>query len=117
MLPAPLLFEGGGLRWRPGERAWLTPGGEVAAQYRQMEDRGWRHSALLVEEGWLRSRLEQGGWALVVGWLGEKQLFDRDLMAGGLIGSWTEINGIASLAGRGWRFGDRRLAVVDRRGG
>jgi hypothetical protein len=117
MLPAPQLFDAGDLSWEPGQRLWHGPSGELVAQYRQAEEKGLRHSALLVRESWLRRQLQQAGCSLVVGWLGEKQLFDRDLLVGGLIGSWTEINGIALLSGRSWKFGNRRLNVVDRREG
>jgi hypothetical protein len=116
MLPAPLLFDGGSLTWDAGNRAWRSLEGEIVAQYREADELGQRHSVLLVREKWLHSQLDQGGWELVVGWLGEKQLFDRDLVAGGLVGSWTEINGVASLGDEAWQFGDRRLDVVDRRG-
>jgi len=116
MLPAPLLFDGGSLTWDAGDRTWRSPEGVIVAQYRQTDELGQRHSALLVNEKWLRSQLDQGDWDLVVGWLGEKQLFDRDFAAGGLVGSWTEINGVASLGHEAWHFGNRRLDVVDRRG-
>jgi hypothetical protein len=58
-----------------------------------------------VKERWLAAQLEAGDWSLVVGRLGEKQLFTSGF-ASDLIGSWTVVNGVASFDGKRWRFRD-----------
>ena len=66
------------------------------------------NKALLVREDWLKRTLQKTDLRMVFGWLGEKQLI------GGpdyLVGDWTQIDAIASLAGNRWFFGDRRLKV------
>jgi len=102
-LPSELLFDSGGLRWRPHSREWETQDRHVVAQYRESPG----HSALLVDETWLAGILREKGWALVLGWLGEKHL-----IGGGwsprLVGGWTEINGTASFADGKWRDGEQR---------
>ena len=102
-LPSDLLFGEGRLRWRPHTQEWETHDQQVVAQYRETSG----HSALLVDETWLAGILQEKGWALVLGWLGEKQL-----VGGGwsprLVGGWTEINGTASFASRQWHFGEQR---------
>jgi hypothetical protein len=111
-MPAPLLFDQGGLTWRPGTRDWYDASGKAVARYVTIED---THSALLVDERWLRSLLRANGCALVVGWLGEKQLFDTDTNYG-LVGDWIEMNGIAQLTASGWTLQPARLKVTDHRG-
>jgi hypothetical protein len=108
MLPAPLLFDAGGLRWKPGTREWYGPTGMLIAQYHETQRD--RHSALLVRESWLKRVLKQNGWSLVVGWLGEKQLFEAG-WHGGLVGKWSEINGVGLLADSKWIFGNRRIEL------
>jgi hypothetical protein len=101
-----LLFDIGGLRWRPHSRVWETKDGHVVAQY--CESPG--HSALLVDETWLTGILQEKGWGLILGWLGEKQF-----VGGGwsprLIGGWTEINATANWANRKWSFGQQRREI------
>ena len=108
MVPSAALFEAGGLIWVPGTRDWTDPSGELVAQYR--ESAGDRRSALLVRGNWLAGVLKEQGWSLIVGWLGEKQLFGAR-PSGGLLGGWTEINGVALFDRGKWTFGDRRLDV------
>jgi hypothetical protein len=110
-LPSELLFDLGGLRWRPHTREWETEDRRAVAQYRE----SLGHSALLVDETWLADILRAKGWGLILGWLGEKQL-----IGGGwsprLVGGWTQINGTASLLNGKWKFGPRRVehnSVVD----
>ena len=102
-LPSELLFDVGGLRWRPHSREWEAKDRQVVAQYRKSS----AHSALLVDETWLVGILQEKDWGLMLGWLGEKQF-----IGGGwsprLIGGWTEINGTASFADGKWRFGEQR---------
>jgi hypothetical protein len=105
-IPSRKLFEGGELEWRPGRQRWLDPSGKAVAEYN--ESAGERHSALLVREDWLSDQLQAGGWALVVGWLGEKQLFANGFHPE-LLGSWTEINGTASFDGKKWSYGKPRF--------
>ncbi|HEX5929530.1 MAG TPA: hypothetical protein VFY48_09060 [Solirubrobacterales bacterium] len=102
-VPAPELFDVGHLSWKPTTREWLDPAGQLVAQFR--ESHGERHSALVVKEQWLAAQLEAGGWSLVVGRLGEKQLFTSGFHSD-LIASWTVINGVASFDGKRWRFRD-----------
>jgi hypothetical protein len=104
--PSRKLFEGGGLEWHPGRQRWFDASGTAVAEYN--ESAGERHSALLVREDWLAAQLEAGNWALVVGWLGEKQLFTNSVHPD-LIGSWTEINGTASFDGKRWVYGRPRF--------
>jgi hypothetical protein len=85
--PAPLLFERGKLTWRPNTRSWNTAKNGVVAEHHE----GAGHNALLVRESWLKSTLADGGWGLIVGWLGEKQL-----VGGGLRGSFKMTVGVAS---------------------
>ena len=103
-VPAPILFEAETLRWVPGTRQWYRPDGKVVAQYRE----GSGHSALLVREEWLKQVLQKTGNAIVFGWLGEKQLIETGSRPG-IVGDWTQIDAIASLAGSQWEFGERRL--------
>ena len=102
--PAPILFKEGKLIWVPGSREWRTPNGVSVAQY--FEEGG--HMALLVREDWLKQTLRKTGHSMVFVWLGEKQLIGESphYDSGG---SWTEIDGIASLVGGRWKFGKRRL--------
>ena len=106
-LPVRTLFDAGRLRWQPGSRKWLDEDGNLAAQFVRTVGPN-SHSALMVPEKWLAEALDACDCSLVVGWLGEKQLF-----GGGwnphLRGDWTEINGVATFAGSRWRFGERRL--------
>ena len=103
-VPAPILFEAETLNWNPGTRQWCRPDGKVVAQYRE----GSGHSALLVREEWLKRILRKTGNAIVFGWLGEKRLIGTGFHRG-IVGDWTQINAIASLAGAQWAFGERRL--------
>lgn len=107
--PSPILCDQGKLRWRPGTREWLTPDGTTVAQHCEME----LHMALLVRESWLKKTIQLTGHSIVFGWLGEKKLLEAGISTG-LVGDWTEINGIASLVDNQWdickpRF-DRRSA-------
>ena len=105
--PIPTLFHAGCLVWRPGSRAWRDPSGVTVAQFVE----GNRQSVLLVREDWLRQTLRKLNLAIVFGWLGEKQLLGigAAYLDVEIVGSWTEINAIASLEGRRWKFGRRRL--------
>ena len=71
VMPAPLLFEAGSLRWRPGTTGWVDGEDLVVARHLRSQS----HSALAVDENWLTGVLGANGWSLIVGWLGEKQLF------------------------------------------
>ena len=108
-LPAPVLFREGKLSWIPGAREWRTPNGVPAAQYRG----GKGHSALLVREDWLKGTLRNSGYSIVFGWLGEKSL-SEPWPYFELLGDWTQIDAIASLANRKWAFGERRLKRCSR---
>lgn len=108
VVPSEALFEAGGLTWTPGLRQWTDSSGATAAEYRESE--GDRRSALLVRSDWLAGVLKEQGWTLVVGWLGEKQLFGAGLR-GGLLGGWSEINGVAMFDRGRWTYGDRRIEV------
>jgi hypothetical protein len=83
-------------------RDWIDAEGNVVAQYRESE--ADRHSALLVQASWLAKVLRKQSWSLVIGWLGEKQLFGGGRLSPSLIGAWTEMNGVASFDGAKWRF-------------
>jgi hypothetical protein len=109
-LPAPLLFHQGSLSWRPGTRSWTSGQTGLVAEYRQ----GGGHSMLHVRESWLKPTLAAGGWGLVVGWLGEKQLISGG-WSPGLIGSWTELNGVASFGPDGWQIASETSQVVTQR--
>lgn len=100
VVPAPLLFERGGLSWRPGTTEWMTQEGTVVAGHR----RSGSHSNLLVDESWLTAVLTESGWSLIVGLLGEKQLFSGGRFSPELVGSWTEMNGVAVLDEGHWTF-------------
>lgn len=113
-LPSRKLFELEGLEWRPGGGEWLTPSGIVAAQYKESAEE--RHSALLVREAWLADQLNEEDWSLVVGWLGEKQLFTSGFSPD-LIGSWTEINATAAFDGKKWMYRPPRFDVRKPPGG
>ena len=106
-MPNRILFEAGKLDWVPGTRTWHGPDGAPAARYFHRDG----HGALLVRESWLKRTLRKCGYSMVFGWLGEKRLVETGSWR--LVGDWTEINAVASLAGRRWTFGRRRL---DRRG-
>ena len=102
--PAPVLFGSGQLHWVPCTREWRLPSGETAARYLE----GDGHMALLVREDWLRRTLRNTGHSVVFGWLGEKRLVGASPHYD-LVGGWTEIDAIASLADGRWTFGERRL--------
>lgn len=108
MVPSKELFDAGGLGWVPGTREWIDATGKVAVQY--VESAGDRRSALLVRGDWLASVLEDRDWSLVIGWLGEKQLFGAGDHTD-LLGGWSEINGVATLDRSDWTFGDRRIEI------
>ena len=105
--PAHILSQAGCLAWKPGTREWCDSSGAPVAQF--VEANG--QSVLLVREDWLRRTLRKVNLAMVVGWLGEKRLYDTGAAYGEVevVGSWTEINAIASFEGQRWRFGQRRL--------
>ena len=103
-VPAPILFEAGKLAWVPGTREWKTLAGVSVARYFEEGD----SSAILVREDWLKRTLRETGHSMLFGWLGEKQLIG-EIRHYGVVGDWTEINGIASLGGGSWKFGKRRL--------
>ena len=103
-IPALILFKEGKLTWVPGTREWQTCDDVPVAQYLE----GGGHTALLVCEDWLKRTLRKTGYSMIFGWRGEKQLIGKSphFDSGG---SWTEIDGIASLVGGRWTFGKRRL--------
>ena len=108
MVPAEELFQAGGLQWTPGSRAWTDATGNTVAQHRESE--GERRSVLVVRADWLGQVLTDRDWSLVLGWLGEKQLIGTGFH-GGLLGGWSEINGVAMFHRGQWTFGPRRIAV------
>lgn len=110
-LPGKLLFDLQQLEWVPGTRTWRDPKGVVVAQHRS---RSGERNALMVRESWLKDALKQGGWGLVVGWLGEKMLLPGGLSPG-LIGKWTEMNGVASFDKRGFKIAAETVRQVSQR--
>ena len=103
-MPDRILFEAGELTWMPGSREWRAPNGTTVAQYR---DRN-RHHVLLVREDWLKRTLQECGYSMLFGWFGEKQLLPGGFELG-VVGGWTQIDGVASLSEGEWAFGRRRL--------
>jgi len=110
-LPARLLFDLQQLEWISGTRTWRDRKGVVVAQHRS---RSGEHNALLVRESWLKASLDSGGWGLVIGWLGEKMLLSGGLSSG-LIGRWTEMNGVGCFDQRGFQIVDTSLKLVSQR--
>jgi hypothetical protein len=108
MSPAAELFEAGELQWQIGTREWIDSAGVVVAQYRETSIN--RRSVLLVRQDWLLPILRSRKWSLVVGWLGEKQLFGAGFSSG-LVGGWSEMNGVAVLHRGNWVFAPRRIQV------
>ncbi len=106
-VPAPILYEKGKLAWVPGTREWKTSAGVSVARHFEEGD----SSALLVREDWLKRTLRETGYWMVFGLVGEKKLI------GGpdyVVGDWTEIDGVASLAGNRWTLGRRKLKRCSR---
>lgn len=99
--PALVLFDVGTLTWLPGTREWRDSGGMSVAQF--IKTKG--HRVLLVREDWLQQALRKAGLAMVFRWIGEKRLFEDT----NIVGSWLEINAVASLEGQRWTFGERQL--------
>ena len=99
--PALVLFKAGTLTWLPGTREWRDPAGTSVAQF--IETGG--HRALLVREDWLQQTLRKAGLAMVFRWIGEKHLYEDNKT----LGSWLEINAVASLQGTKWAFEERQL--------
>lgn len=99
--PALVLFDVGTLTWLPGTREWRDSGGMSVAQF--IKTKG--HCVLLVREDWLQQTLRKAGLAMVFRWIGEKRLFEKT----NIVGSWLEINVVASLEGQRWTFGERQL--------
>ena len=64
-----------------------------------------------MRETWLKATLAAGGWGLVVGWLGEKQLISSG-WSPELIGGWTELNGVASFGPDGWNIASETASLV-----
>ena len=110
-LPTGMLFNLAELEWVPGTRSWRNRSGTTVAQY---VSRQGEHSALLVRESWLKTTLKKGGWGLAIGWLGEKMLFSPGWMSG-LIGEWTEMNGVASFGENGFRIAGTTTKQVSQR--
>ena len=102
--PSLILFKRGKLAWVPGAREWRAPNGLSVARY---FERG-AHMSLLVREDWLKRTLRKTSYSMVFGWLGEKRLL-APYPGRRPVGDWTDINGVASLAGNQWKFGERRL--------
>lgn len=107
--PAPILFKAGTLTWLPGTREWQNSAGTSVAQFIDTGIGG--HRVLLVREDWLKRTLRQAGLAMVFRWSGEKILRekDQDSPQTKTVGSWLEINAVASLEGQRWTFGERQL--------
>ena len=105
--PAFVLFRAGHLVWKPSTREWRDLSGATVAQF--MEGNG--QSVLLAREDWLRRTLREVKLDIVFGWLGEKRLLGKRTPSSQIetLGNWTEINATASLKGRRWTFGQRRL--------
>lgn len=99
--PSLVLFDVGTLTWLPGTREWRDSGGMSVAQF--IKTKG--HRVLLVREEWLQQTLSKAGLAMVFRWIGEKRLFEDT----NIVGSWLEINAVASLEGQRWAFGERQL--------
>jgi hypothetical protein len=105
--PTRPLFEAGELRWVPGTRTWTDGDGRVVAQYRATD----AHAALLAEEGWLAGVLDRQDWAVVLGVVGERELFEAG-WHGGHVGGWTTLNAVSGFgADRGLRVGNLRREV------
>ena len=105
--PSPILFNEGKLLWVPGTREWRKSDGVSVVRYFEEGS----NSAVLVREDWLKRTLRKAGHSMVFGWLGEKQLI------GGpdyVVGDWTQIDAIASLAVKRWDFCERRLKRCSR---
>ena len=101
--PAPKLFEGGGLEWIPGTRAWRSRDGSVAARCSTHAG----HSSLLVRESWLQGVLSRIGYSLVFGLAGDWRLLKRtEHMGFDEIGVSRYLSGVASLHGERWEIGD-----------
>jgi len=100
VMPSPLLFEAGSLRWVPGTTSWVDSEGTLAAAHHSCGP----HSNLLVDKEWLARVLDANGWSLIVGWLGEKQLFTSNHFSPELVGTWTEFNGVAVFEDGDWTF-------------
>lgn len=103
LTPGRDLFEAGRLRWRPATRCWEDRLGSVVVQHVATEG----HEMLLADTAWLHRVLEQEGWELVLGLLGERQLFRTGLRSE-LVRGWTELNGAATYEGGAWRIGSVR---------
>lgn len=110
-LPTGLLFDLAELEWVPGTRSWRNRSDMTVAQYRSREA---EHSALLVRESWLKPTLKKGGWGLAIGWLGEKMLFAPGWTSG-LVGEWTEMNGVASFGEDGFKIAAETTKQVSQR--
>jgi hypothetical protein len=99
-LPSALLFKGAELRWTGNATHWIDPNDETVAMFRSSAS----HSALLVQEAWLAEILAANGWSMIFALLGEKQMFTNSWMSPDIVGSWTEMNAVASLDEGVWTF-------------
>jgi hypothetical protein len=108
-MPSLELFEAGSLRWRPDARKWTTPAGMVVAQYMEAKDR----SSLLVDPSWLAGVLDERGWSIVLGVIGEREFYEAG-WHGGHVGGWTVLNSVNAFHAGKLRVGklrrDRELA-------
>lgn len=105
-MPGRGLFDAGGLQWEPASRAWRDSSATIVARY--MEAKGDGHGVLLVREQWLDKLLRKQGWALVLGWLGEKQILGTSVDYSSY-GGFSVINGVASFRRGHWTLGHTRV--------
>jgi hypothetical protein len=112
-MPTRALYDAGGLEWVIGARQWTDAQGEVVAQFCESTRRA---SALLVRRDWLERTLDNAGWSLVLGRLGEKQIIDGGFAPRIADRTWTEIDGLISFHAGQWRFADDRFAIKHHRG-
>ena len=103
--------------WKAG---YSIPGKPEAAGEEESRAEGCKddwdiaeRATLLVREDWLKKALNQGGWALVIGWLGEKTLFSD--WKYDLVGQWTEMNGVGSFGQGGFKIASETVKQVSQR--
>lgn len=103
IIPADVLLETDQIKRHPDKPEWFIGPTSVAVNL-DYASNSLRGSVLLVDEEWLASRLQDLGYGLVFGLLGERRRTGRG-------GVWREIDHIAHFDGTNWKFGAVRSTV------
>ncbi len=100
-VPAAALLDTPTITRHPDTPDWFD-GPTHIASFVRIDTETTRGGILLVAEDWLRARLLEEGWELVVGLLGERRVLS------GASKKWQQFDHIARLEATGWTYGKLR---------